>query len=116
MGIMAALAFVLGLLAVAVWVAKRFGGVTVSPGSRIQIEVVQRIPFGPKAGLAVVRVGEKVMAVSVGPDGIRPLFEVDEADRQHVIATSQGCDAVCIDGRCRARIREDVAGHVGSYA
>jgi flagellar biosynthetic protein FliP len=89
MGIMTALAFVLGLIGVAVWVAKRFGGATVNPGARIQIEVVQRIPFGPKAGLAVVRVGEKVMAVSVGPDGIRPLFEVDEADRQRIVASSQ---------------------------
>ncbi len=89
LGIMAALAFVLGLIGVAVWFAKRFGGTTVNPSARIQIEVVQRIPFGPKAGLAVVRVGEKVMAVSVGPDGIRPLFEVDEADRLRVLQTSQ---------------------------
>jgi flagellar biosynthetic protein FliP len=89
MGILAALAFVLGLVAVAMWVAKRFGGATTSPRSRVVVEIVQRVPFGPKAAMAVVRVGEKVMAVSIGPDGIRPLFELDEADRQRVIATSQ---------------------------
>ena len=89
MGIMAALCFVLGLIGVTVWVAKRFGGAAVNSRTRLPVEIVQRIPFGPKAGLAVVRVGEKVIAVSIGPDGIRPMFELDEADRQHVIATSQ---------------------------
>lgn len=89
MGLFVALLFVLGLMGVAVWFAKRFGGGKVNPRARIAVEIVQRVPLGPKAGLAVVRVGEKVMAISIGPDGIRPLFELDEADRQHVIATSQ---------------------------
>jgi flagellar biosynthetic protein FliP len=89
MGIMAALAFVLGLVGIAVWVAKRFGAIRVNPRSRVPVEIVQRLPFGPKASMAVIRVGEKVMAVSIGPDGIRPLFELDEADRVRVIATSQ---------------------------
>lgn len=88
MSIVAALIFVLGLVAVAVWVAKRFGAMPSGPRNRVTIEVVQRVSIGPKTGLAVVRVGEKVMAVSMGPDGMRPLFELDEADRQRVIASS----------------------------
>jgi len=88
MSIVAALLFVLGLVAVAVWVAKRMGAVPTGPRNRVAIEVVQRVSMGPKTGLAVVRVGEKVMAVSMGPDGMRPLFELDEADRQRVLATS----------------------------
>lgn len=88
MVIMAALMFVLGLVAVAVWIAKKFGAVPSQQRSRVAIEVVQRVSIGPKTGLAVVRVGEKVMAVSMGPDGMRPLFELDEADRQRVVASS----------------------------
>lgn len=88
MGIVAALMFVLGLVAVAVWVAKKFGAVPSGSRARVPIEVVQRVSLGPKTGLAVVRVGEKVMAVSMGPDGMRPLFELDEADRQRVLASS----------------------------
>ncbi|MBC8088788.1 MAG: flagellar biosynthetic protein FliO, partial [Phycisphaerae bacterium] len=88
MSIVAALLFVLGLVAVAVWVAKRFGAMPTGPRNRVTIEVVQRVSIGPKTGLAVVRVGEKVMAVSMGPDGMRPLFELDETDRQRVLATS----------------------------
>src|SRR5687768_3945487 len=88
MGILAALVFVLGLVAVAVWVAKKFGAVPSASRARVAIEIVQRVSLGPKTGLAVVRVGEKVMAVSMGPDGMRPLFELDEADRQRVVASS----------------------------
>lgn len=87
-GIFAALAFVLGLGALALWGLKRFSNLGLSPRSRVPVEVVQRVSLGPKTGLAVVRVGEKVMAVSIGDGGIRPLFELDEADRQRVIASS----------------------------
>jgi flagellar biosynthetic protein FliP len=88
LGVVAALAFVLGLGAVCVWALKRFGAGALASKTRVPLEVVQRIPLGPKTGLAVVRVGERVMALSVGEGGVRQLFELDEVDRQRVIATS----------------------------
>jgi flagellar biosynthetic protein FliP len=88
MGVVAALAFVLGLGALCVYGLKRWGTGALRPRSRVAVEVVQRVQLGPKTGLAVVRVGEKVMALSVGEGGVRQLFELDEADRQRVIATS----------------------------
>ena len=90
LGVLAALAFVMGLGALALWALKRFagGGGLRSSRTRVPIEIVQRIALGPKTGMAIVRVGERVMAVSVGEGGIRPLFELDEIDRQRVIATS----------------------------
>lgn len=88
LGVVAALAFVLGLGAICLWGLKRWGAGPLRARTRVAVEVVQRIPLGPKTGLAVVRVGDKVMAVSVGDGGVRPLFELDEADRQRVIATS----------------------------
>lgn len=88
LGVVAALAFVLGLGAVCLWALKRWGAGPMRARTRVPVEVVQRVPLGPKTGLAVVRVGEKVMALSVGDGGVRPLFELDEADRQRVIATS----------------------------
>lgn len=89
LGVVAALAFVLGLGAFCLWALKRWGRMSLSSRTRIVVEVVQRIPLGPKTGLAVVRVGDKVMALSVGEGGVRPLFEVDEADRLRIIASSQ---------------------------
>ncbi len=88
LGVTAALAFVLGLGAVCLWALKRFGAGALASKTRVPLEVVQRIPLGPKTGLAVVRVGERVMALSVGEGGVRQLFELDEVDRQRVIATS----------------------------
>ncbi|QJR36460.1 flagellar type III secretion system pore protein FliP [Gemmatimonas groenlandica] len=88
LGVIAALAFVLGLGAVCLWALKRFGAGALASKTRVPLEVVQRIPLGPKTGLAVVRVGERVMALSVGEGGVRQLFELDEVDRQRVIATS----------------------------
>ncbi len=88
-GILAALVFVLGLIALTVWALKRVGGGALSGRARLQVEIVQRLPLGPKSGLAVVRVGEKVLAVSVGDGGVHTLFEVDEADRQRIIAGSE---------------------------
>lgn len=88
LSVVASLAFVLGLGALCVWALKKWGTGTMKSKQRVAVEVVQRVPLGPKTGLAVVRVGEKVMALSVGEGGVRPLFELDEADRQHVLATS----------------------------
>lgn len=88
LGIVAALAFVLALGAFCVWALKKWGAGTLLPRARVPVEIVQRIALGPKVGLAVVRVGEKVMAVSIGDGGVRTLFELDEADRLHILATS----------------------------
>lgn len=88
LSVVASLAFVLGLGALCVWALKKWGTGAIKGKQRVAVEVVQRVPLGPKTGLAVVRVGEKVMALSVGEGGVRPLFELGEADRQHVIATS----------------------------
>ncbi len=89
LGVVVALAFVLGLGALSLWILKRYTSGGLTPRCRVQLEVVQRVALGPKNGLAVVRVGEKVMAVSVGDGGIRALFELDEHDRQRVLATSR---------------------------
>lgn len=88
LGILAALSLVLGLMALGVWGLKRMGAVTSTSKGRLAVEVVQRLPLGPKSGLVVVRVGEKVLAVSIGDGGVHTLFEVDESDRQRVLAQS----------------------------
>jgi flagellar biosynthetic protein FliP len=88
LSVVAALALVLGLGVLCIWALKKWGTGAIKGRQRVAVEIVQRIPMGPKTGLAVVRVGEKVMAVSIGEGGIRPLFELEESDRQRVIATS----------------------------
>lgn len=79
-GLCLTLAIVLGLLAITLrWVRKmataqgRVGGAT----QKVSLEVVQRLPLGPRQGIAVVRIGEQLVAVSVGEGGVRPIVEID---------------------------------------
>ena len=79
MGVLLTLGFVLALLGVALKLLRRFAP-TSTTGARIRMEVVQRLALGPKQGIAVIRVGERCVAVSVGEGGIRRLFELDEME------------------------------------
>ncbi len=88
LGVVSALAFVLGLAALCLWLLKRFSPRTLTSRTRLPIEIVQRVALTPKMGLAVVRIGERVVAVSTGEGGVHALFDVDEADRQRVLSTS----------------------------
>jgi flagellar biosynthesis protein FliP len=81
-GVALTLALVLGLLAVTLRVLRK-----VSQGSPLgrakggmHLEVVQRIALGPRQGIAVVRIGEQLVAVSVGEGGVRTIAELEGAD------------------------------------
>jgi flagellar biosynthetic protein FliP len=112
-GIIAATAFVLGLGAIALWLLKRAGAIQASPRARVPVEVVQRVSLGPKTGLAVVRVGETVMAVSVGDGGVRPLFELGESDRQRVLATAPVSTPLASSAQATAAFARHVPGTLG---
>ena len=76
-GVLLTLGFVLVLLGVVLKLLKRFAP-TSSTNSRLRMEVVQRLALGPKQGIAVVRIGRQVVAVSVGEGGVNRLFDLDE--------------------------------------
>lgn len=80
-GILLTLAFVLALLGVVLKLLRRFAPAAAT-GARLRMEVVQRLALGPKQGIAVIRVGERLVAVSVGEGGINRLFELDEKEVQ----------------------------------
>jgi flagellar biosynthetic protein FliP len=79
MGVLLTLGFVLALLGIALKLLRRFAP-TSSAGTTLRMEVVQRLALGPKQGIAVVRVGERLVAVSVGEGGINRLFEIEETE------------------------------------
>jgi flagellar biosynthetic protein FliP len=85
-GITVALGFVLLLIGVSMRFLRRFATGTMGSRGRIRMEVVQRISLGPKQGIALVRVGEQVLAVSMGEGGVRPLMELEGADRDALLA------------------------------
>jgi len=89
-GVALTLAFVLGLLAVTLRLLRKVsqGGTMGRGKGGITLEVVQRVTLGPRQGIAVVRIGEQLVAVSVGDGGVRTLAELDAAEAV-VPATAQ---------------------------
>jgi flagellar biosynthetic protein FliP len=85
-GITLALAFVLLVMGVAMRFLRRFATGTMGNRGRIRMEVVQRVALGPKQGIALVRVGEQILAVSMGEGGVRPLMELSGEDRDALLA------------------------------
>lgn len=81
-GVALTLAFVLGLLAVTMRLLRKVsqGGAMGRGKGGITLEVVQRVTLGPRQGIAVVRIGEQLVAVSVGDGGVRTLAELDAAE------------------------------------
>jgi flagellar biosynthetic protein FliP len=78
-GVLTALGFVLAALGGALVLLRRLPG-GARAGGRLPMEVLQRVALGPKQGIAVVKVGSRVVAVSVGEGGVRTLFDVDPAE------------------------------------
>ncbi len=92
LGMLATLAFVLGLVLLVAKLAKRFmPGATRAAGNEA-FSVVQRIPLGQRQGIAIVQRGDLLIGVSVGDGGVRTLFTmpaqstdatVDAVDVEH---------------------------------
>ena len=79
MGVLLTLGFVLALLGVALKLLRKFAPTSTS-GARLRMEIVQRLALGPKQGIAVIRVGDRHVAVSVGDGGIHRLFELEPGE------------------------------------
>src|SRR5207248_8819014 len=78
-GVLATLGFVLVLLGIALKLLRKFAPASSSQG-RLPMAVVQRLSLSPKQGIAVVRIGGRLVAVSVGEGGVNHLFQLDEAE------------------------------------
>jgi flagellar biosynthesis protein FliP len=84
MGVLAALAVVMVAIWATMTVLRRFVSAPRGQG-RLQMEVMQRLPLTAKQGIAVVRIGERVLAVSIGDGGVRPVTEFDAAEARRWI-------------------------------
>ncbi len=73
-GVLASFAVTIGGLLVALRLVKRVQGP--SRGSAIPFEVLKRISCGPRQGIALVRVSERVLVVSLAEGGARLLTEL----------------------------------------
>jgi flagellar biosynthetic protein FliP len=93
-GVALTLALVLSLVAIALRLLRRVMGGTgggvigIARNSATPLQVVQRVALGPRQGIAIVRIGDQRVAVSVGEGGVRTLLELDPEPVPEVAAES----------------------------
>jgi len=92
LSVISALAVVLGALVLTLWALRKYAPGMSGPGSQIPMQLLRRMQVGPRQGIAVVRVQDKVFAVSVGDGGVRLIAELDAL-------TVQPSETASIEGR-----------------
>lgn len=67
----AALAFVLGLIALLAWAARRFRLGQASPGAARRLAVIETLPLDPRRKLVLARCDQREYLLLLGQDGNR---------------------------------------------
>ncbi|MDQ2889517.1 MAG: flagellar biosynthetic protein FliO [Gemmatimonadota bacterium] len=78
--VMAMLALVLGAMGVAMRVLRKYALSNSAGRSRVKMEIIQRLSLGQRQGIAVVRIGGRILAVSMGDGGVHQVAELTETD------------------------------------
>jgi flagellar biosynthetic protein FliP len=81
-----ALAVTLGLLGLALRLLGRLHGSGARRRIRVPLEVLQRLSVGPKQGVVLLRVADRVLVVSMTESGTQLLTELDGVARDHALA------------------------------
>lgn len=81
------LALVLGVMGIALKILRRYTMGASSSNAGVSMEVVQRLTIGQRQGIAVVRIGSRVLAVSMGDGGVHPIAELNPSDLPATSAT-----------------------------
>jgi flagellar biosynthetic protein FliP len=84
-GVLGALAATVGVLALALHLVQRMQGATPRAGRGVPLRVLQRVPLGPRQGLAVVQVADRVLVVSLAESGTRLLTELEGPARDGLL-------------------------------
>jgi flagellar protein FliO/FliZ len=70
---LAALAFVLGLIALLAWAARRFRLGNAAPGAARRLAVIETLPIDPRRKLVLARCDDRDVLLLLGQDGNRLL-------------------------------------------
>jgi flagellar biosynthesis protein FliP len=89
-GVLGALAATVGVLVLALRLVQRMQGHVAQAGSGVTLRVLQRVPLGPRQGLAVVQVADRVLVVSLAEAGTRLLTELEGPERERVLESGAG--------------------------
>lgn len=78
--VMAMLAVVLGVMGIALRVLRRYAMAGASRKAGVKMEIIQRLTLGQRQGIAVVRIGSRILAVSMGDGGVHQVADLTETD------------------------------------
>ncbi len=84
-GVLGALAATIGVLVLALRLVQRMQGGVPPSGRGVPLRVLQRVPLGPRQGLAVVQVADRVLVVSLAEGGTRLLTELEGPARDRLL-------------------------------
>lgn len=85
-GVLLALTAILALVAVLGKAYRRYGMGGPRDRSAAPLDVLQRTALGPRQGVALLRVGSRVMLVSIGDGGVHRLMQVEDDDAMRMLA------------------------------
>jgi len=77
LGVLGVLGFVLTLLVITLKLLKRYAPFASGANQRMTLEIVQRLPLGPRQSLAIVRIGDAYVAIAMGDGGVRRIADVE---------------------------------------
>jgi flagellar biosynthetic protein FliP len=107
LGLFLSLGIVLGLFGFAMRALRRFTTVRGDAGA-LQIQVVRRVALSPRQGLAVVRLGDRAMVVSVGDGGVRHITELTPAE-----SATLGIERTIVAAQAEPRVASRIFGTFG---
>ena len=102
MSVMLTLGIVLGLMGIALRVLRKYAAGGATTNGTIKMEVIQRLTLGQRQGIAVVRIGSRVLAVSMGDGGVHPVAELN-ADE--IAAIVPAAETTIVPARAVASLR-----------
>lgn len=85
-GVLLALTAILALVAVLGKAYRRYGMGGPRDRAAAPLDVLQRTALGPRQGVALLRVGSRVMLVSIGDGGVHRLMQVEDDDAIKMLA------------------------------
>jgi len=91
--LLGAFAVTFGLLAVTLRLLGRMHNGAFAPRRGFPLRVLHRVSTGPRQGVALLQVGERVLVVSLADSGARLLAELDEADRAAALTAEPAAPA-----------------------
>jgi len=104
LGAFAALSVTAGLLLLTLHFLRRMhGGGPVARAKALPLAVMQRVATGPRQGVALVRVGGRVLVVSLAEGGARMLTELEGEDLRQALAAAEPTAATAATPLAAAR-------------